>query len=180
MIELNSLVSGCVACRLRSNCEQVVCGSGNEKATLMIVGEFPKPEDELMGEPFKCRDGVLLRKLLLLAEISEDQVYFTYMVKCLPLKGERPKKIESDICKGWLWKEIKQLKPKIILTLGELPTKILRKKTLCDAIWKFESVSYTDALITSWFHPSFLLTRSKKLEEETVEFFKTIKDKINV
>ena len=151
---------GCGLCETRN---QVVWGKG-KKGDLMLLGEAPGADEDLLGEPFVGRCGELLTKMLSECGVSRDDVYITNVVKCRPVVGKKnraPKKEEIDSCKGWLWSEIKELKPKVILTFGKVPTGLMLKlkKTfkLGDYIGEAHSVEYMDSMIVPCYHPSYLM-----------------------
>ena len=56
--------AGCVRCRLAETRSQVVFGSGNPDAELMIVGEAPGYHEDQGGLPFAGQAGELLAQLL--------------------------------------------------------------------------------------------------------------------
>jgi len=186
MIELSLLedMRQCHKCQLRNSCHQVVTGKGNLNAKLVLIGEAPGEDEDIIGEPFVGRSGKLLTKLLLEAGITRDNVYISNTVKCRPPNNRTPNEDEVRACKSWLWLELKNLAPEVIITLGKVPTKLLlqlhKQFSMRDISGKEYAVEYMKALIVPWYHPSYLLRRNNALDKETIEFFKRIKDKINV
>lgn len=178
-MKLNLLVEEtkkCNRCPLHKSCNQVVGGLG-PPASLFIVGEVSDKEDDIIGEPFSNVAGKLLRKLMTEAGLNTEDTYFTNSVKC------KTKKLMSnhiDSCKFWLWKELQLIKPRVVLTLGMLPTKLLLnlKSTfkMKDVVGNAHPVSYIDANIFPWYHPNYIFNRGKDLDTKTVEFFKQIKE----
>jgi uracil-DNA glycosylase len=154
----------CTRCRLRKGCNQVVTGIGNIQSPLLIVGECPGADEDLEGEPFVGRSGVLLNKLLSEAKINRSDIYISNAVKCRPPNNRKPLQDELDVCKIWLWKEIQMLSNlKIILTLGATPTSLLLKLkniTMSDLVGRMFTVKYTSARIIPWYHPSYLLRKN--------------------
>ena len=101
MTDLNC--TRCTLCETRTN---VVAGKGNKNAKLMLVGEAPGADEDLLGEPFVGRCGDLLTKMLTDLGIHRENVYITNTVKCRPVEGKKnrpPKKEEIQSCKSWLW-----------------------------------------------------------------------------
>lgn len=131
----------------------------------MLVGDAPDKESELMGEAFAGRQGTLLRKLLHDAGINPGEAHMTYAAD-----------------KSRLWAELKELRPKIVVTLGVAPTSLLLKLTksvrLSDFVGTFHRVAYMTALVAPWYHPSYLLQRGKGMAELTVSFFRSVKERI--
>jgi uracil-DNA glycosylase len=165
----------CQKCGLRAGCRQVVPGNGVSRHGLMIVGEASGLDEDIEGEPFVGRSGQHLNNLLKQAGFERGNIYVTNTVCCRPPNNRTPTKEEIDNCKQWLWKKILAIEPKIILTLGKVPTGLLlRKKTfsITSLVYKYYKVDYTDAQIAVCYHPSYLLRRNGKLDKETVEFLK--------
>lgn len=178
MIELPRM--DCNKCSLREGCSQVVWGIGKRDSKIMIVGDNPTSEEDLIGEPFVSREGALLYKFLEKTQINKEDVYFTYAVKCCPSSAQ-PTKENINTCRNWLWQEIQAVKPKVILSLGKISTGLLLnlKKSfkLELVVGRFWDVNYTNALISPWYSMSFILNRGKSFEDATLSFFEKIREK---
>src|SRR5688572_15883770 len=74
----------CNRCPLRATCNQVVPGLGPADAKLMLIGEGPGSDEDILGEPFVGLCGQLLTKLLTEAGLSREGIYITNTVKCRP------------------------------------------------------------------------------------------------
>lgn len=173
---------------------QVVTGIGPTDAQLMLIGEAPGENEDLLGEPFMGRAGDLLNKILKETGIDRNKIYITNTVKCRPTekKGKRlanraPTQEEIDNCKSWLWKEIKLIKPRLIVTLGKVPTRTLLSLPLqfkmgdyvgkvCEPTWNIEGEIPT---IIPCFHPSYLLQHGRRYLDDTKQHFKQIKKEID-
>ena len=170
----------CQQCKLRRGCNQVVPSIGPATSKLLIIGECPGQDEDIVGEPFVGRSGQLLDKLLKNAGINRDDIYITNVVKCHPPKNRTPSPTEIKACKGWLWEELRLVNPKVILTLGRTPSFLLLKvkpsAKMKDIVGKPYTVTYIDAIVYAWYHPSFLLRHSGKYDKTTIDFFKQIKD----
>lgn len=177
---LLSRMSTCTSCDLINGCRGVIEPSGNWQSKIMIVGEAPGADEDLLGRPFCGRCGKLLDKLLLQAGIKRDDVFVTNTVKCRPPGNRTPTKDEISTCKKWLWEEIQVVKPPVIITLGKTPTCLLLKLrntiTLGDYVGKGWCPEYlAGSTIYPWYHPSYLLRKGGTLDKDTVEFFRRIK-----
>ena len=51
----------CKKCSRRAGCSQVVWGDGQVGAPIMLIGETPRLEEDLVGEPLASREGQLLK-----------------------------------------------------------------------------------------------------------------------
>lgn len=116
LFALADKIRNCSKCKLRKDCNAPVPGIGNSK--IMFVGEAPGAGEDKQGKPFVGRSGKLLDKMLKYMELDKSEVAITNVVKCRPLHNRTPGEVEINICGYWLDKEIKLLKPEIIVAMG--------------------------------------------------------------
>jgi DNA polymerase len=121
------------ACRDCTRCPQlaqtrqsVVFGAGNADADLMFVGEAPGANEDRMGLPFVGQAGKLLDQLLAEIGLARADVFVANVLKCRPPGNRDPQPAEIDNCQGWLLRQIELIEPKVICTLGNFATKLLR------------------------------------------------------
>ena len=118
------LHTACLACRKCAHCQtrrHVVVGVGVPDAEVMFIGEGPGENEDLQGEPFVGRAGVLLDKMLLAVDLDRKKnIYIANIVKCRPPHNRDPKPEEQELCIGWLRNQVKLLRPKIIVCLGRI------------------------------------------------------------
>ncbi|MBQ1806317.1 MAG: uracil-DNA glycosylase [Ruminococcus sp.] len=118
------LHTACLACRKCALCQtrlHVVVGVGVPDAEVMFIGEGPGENEDLQGEPFVGRGGVLLDKMLLAVDLDRKKnIYIANIVKCRPPHNRDPKPEEQELCIGWLRNQVKLLRPKIIVCLGRI------------------------------------------------------------
>ena len=105
------------------NCINVVVGKGNLKASILFVGEAPGRNEDLEGFPFVGAAGKNLDKLLLKVGLSMNDVYIANILKCRPPENRAPSDDEIKAHTPWLLKQIKDIKPKVICSLGNYATK---------------------------------------------------------
>lgn len=116
--------------RVRKN---VVFGSGNADARLVIVGEMPDLEGEAHGVPFwpKSVSGDLLDRFLQSFGVSRDDVFLVDVVGCRateaenPTKNRAPTKDEVAACAPRVHQILEIIDPYVILLLGEVAMKAL-------------------------------------------------------
>jgi len=112
----------CAECPLLG--ARYVPGDGDPEADLMIVGEAPGQEEEQQGRPFVGKSGKLIRGILDALDV-EKEVYITNVVKRRPTTEEganrKPNKKECYRCGCHLSKEIVEVRPRQIITLGSVP-----------------------------------------------------------
>ncbi|MEM0043745.1 MAG: uracil-DNA glycosylase [Sulfolobales archaeon] len=113
-------IRNCQKCPLSRTRINAVPGEGSERAEIMIVGEAPGATEDETGRPFVGIAGSLLRKIMKDIGLREDEVYITNVVKCRPPNNRTPEKEEIIACSDYLRRQIKMIKPKIVITLGNV------------------------------------------------------------
>lgn len=128
-----ALKSELFACRDCTRCPQlaatrttVVFGAGNANADLMFVGEAPGANEDREGLPFVGQAGQLLNRLLGEIGLLREDVFIANTLKCRPPGNRDPHPAEIENCQGWLLRQIELIEPKVICTLGNFATKLLR------------------------------------------------------
>lgn len=141
----------------------------------MVVGEKPGKEEELLAQCFVHTAGIHFKSLLSQAGI--EQAYYTLAVKC----PGKPKKEHKQTCKWWLWQEIQWVQPKVILTLGHLPSTLLLKtnQKLESLAGNVFDVEWTDAKIACCRSTHSLLNQGKKADQCTIEFLSSLRGFMN-
>lgn len=118
---------GCTRCALSQTRRNVVFGAGNADADLMLVGEAPGRDEDERGLPFVGRAGKLLDSLLAEAGIARSEVFIANVLKCRPPGNRDPAPSEIEACRPWLEEQIRLIEPRVIATLGNFATKLLRE-----------------------------------------------------
>lgn len=148
----------------------------------MLVGDYPGVEEALVGEPFVSRKGVWLRKTLGTAGIDVDRCFLTLVLRSPPASCGRPSKDEILAARRPLWDELRAVRPKVVVTLGPLPTRLLLKPKrnfrMADVAGRFVAVPFMAGLVVPWYSPHRLLKRGRDADVETIEFFYTVKEKL--
>ncbi len=125
--EVYEQARGCVACQLHQTRTQVVFGAGNADADLMFIGEAPGADEDRLGLPFVGRAGKLLDKLLDEIGLERADVFIANTLKCRPPSNRDPYPNEIETCSGYLRQQVALIQPKVICTLGNFSTKLLRE-----------------------------------------------------
>jgi uracil-DNA glycosylase family 4 len=119
--------STCTRCpQLASTRTTVVFGSGHADAELMFVGEAPGANEDKQGLPFVGQAGRLLDTLLGEIGLSRADVFVVNVLKCRPPGNRDPLPQEIDNCQGYLWRQLELIEPRVVCTLGNFATKLLR------------------------------------------------------
>ncbi|WP_053227239.1 uracil-DNA glycosylase [Solirubrobacter soli] len=119
---------GCQRCpQLASTRNTVVFGSGNADADLMFVGEAPGANEDRQGLPFVGQAGRLLDQLLSEIGLTRKDVFVANVLKCRPPGNRDPLPQEIDSCQDYLFRQLELIEPKVVCTLGNFATKLLRE-----------------------------------------------------
>jgi uracil-DNA glycosylase family 4 len=118
---------GCVRCpQLAQTRHTVVFGAGNADADLMFIGEAPGANEDRLGLPFVGQAGKLLDKLLSEIGLEREDVFIANVLKCRPPGNRDPLPAEIENCQEYLLRQVALIEPRVICTLGNFATKLLR------------------------------------------------------
>ncbi len=117
----------CVRCQeLPTTRKSVVFGAGNADADLMFVGEAPGASEDEQGLPFVGRAGKLLDTLLGEIGLARADVFIANVLKCRPPGNRDPLPVEIENCSEYLYSQVELIQPRVICSLGNFSTKLLR------------------------------------------------------
>jgi uracil-DNA glycosylase len=117
----------CTKCpQLASTRTKVVFGSGDADADLMFVGEAPGANEDKQGLPFVGQAGKLLDTLLGEIGLTRADVFVANTLKCRPPGNRDPLPGEIDNCQHYLFRQLELIQPRVVCTLGNFATKLLR------------------------------------------------------
>jgi DNA polymerase len=119
--------SACTRCpQLAATRQSVVFGAGNADADLMFVGEAPGANEDRQGLPFVGQAGRLLDQLLSEIGLARADVFVCNTLKCRPPGNRDPLPQEIDACQDYLFRQLELIEPRVVCTLGNFATKLLR------------------------------------------------------
>jgi uracil-DNA glycosylase family 4 len=122
-----SQASACTKCpQLAATRRNVVFGAGNADADLMFVGEAPGSREDETGLPFVGQAGKLLEQLLGEIGLERADVFIANVLKCRPPQNRDPLPQEIDACQDYLFRQLELIRPRVVCTLGNFATKLLR------------------------------------------------------
>jgi DNA polymerase len=168
-------IKNCTLCGLCETRTFAVPGEGKLNPLVMVIGEGPGADEDLSGRPFVGKAGQLLDKMLASIDLSRDKnCFIANVVKCRPPNNRDPQPEETSACAAYLARQIQILKPKIILSVGRIPTQILLNTA--EGITKLRGTftEYKGIPFLPTFHPSALL-RDENLKRPAWEDLKLLK-----
>jgi len=155
---------------------QVVWGAGNHTTDIIFVGESPgRLGADKTGVPFKGdNSGKIFEKLLEHLGLKRSQTYITNLVKCCPEKGRAPAPGEIKNCVSWLHQELRNIRPRIIVTVGATATAHFMPISHLGT-WVYKPVGISQGrIIVPIYHPAYVSRNGWDL----TTYFRVIKQAI--
>jgi uracil-DNA glycosylase family 4 len=90
------------------------------------VGEAPGANEDRQGLPFVGQAGRLLDTLLEEIGLTRGDVFVANVLKCRPPGNRDPLPQEIDACQDYLFRQLELIEPRVVCTLGNFSTKLLR------------------------------------------------------
>lgn len=103
---------------LAAQATQLVMGSGNVNARIVLIGEAPGKSEDETGLPFVGASGKFLDVMLAAAGMRREDVYITNVVKYRPPNNRDPRADEIAAFWPYLLRQLQIIEPEIVLTLG--------------------------------------------------------------
>jgi DNA polymerase len=185
MKEIEKEIRNCKKCSLHKTRKNPVPGEGNINARIMLIGLGPGKEEDKQGRPFVGAAGKFLDELLALAGLKREKVFIGNIMKCF-LPQNTATKDQIKACTPYLDRQIDIIKPKIIITLGNVATSyILRKfgfksqsiSKVCGKVFKVGNL-FIQLKIIPMYHPATALY-NPKMKNILREDWKNIKTLIS-
>ena len=175
--ELRTECLACEACELCKTRTQVVFGVGNPEAEVLFIGEAPGKNEDEQGEPFVGRAGKLLDEMLAMIGLQRENIYITNSVKCRPPENRDPLNTVKDACRGYLRRQVKLMRPKIIVCLGRISAMEFIREDFKISQEHGQFFDKNGTLMMALYHPAALL-RDPRKKPETFEDLKQLQMKI--
>lgn len=148
-------------CTLKKRATQLCFADGNPEAEIMLVGEGPGEQEDLQGKPFVGRAGQLLDRMLAAIGLDRTKVYIANMVPWRPPGNRDPSPEELALCTPFLIRQVELVAPKLLVTLGNVPTKALfgttQGITRMRGQWKELDIGAHRVNSLATLHPAYLL-----------------------
>ena len=143
----------------------LVFGEGPAQARLMLVGEAPGEQEAMLGRPFVGKAGKLLDAFIAGTGLTRGEMYVTNTVKFRPSRiskagrvvNRTPTQEEIAAFLPFLKKEIAQVTPACVVTLGNVPLRALlgEKETIGQAHGQMRRQE--DRLYFPMYHPASMI-----------------------
>ena len=145
----------------------LVFGEGPRQPKLMLIGEAPGEQETLQGRPFVGKAGKNLDHFLELARLDRSEIYISNAVKFRPTKigktgrisNRPPTKDEITLFRPWLVREIQEIAPRIVATLGNVPLGAVTGKriTIGEVHGQIIPAGETGLQLFALYHPASLI-----------------------
>ncbi|CAM5378743.1 hypothetical protein MAUB1S_06472 [Mycolicibacterium aubagnense] len=171
---LRKAAESCRRCPLWRDATQTVFGEGPEEASVVFVGEQPGDQEDIAGRPFVGPAGKVFDAVLAEADIDRGKTYVTNAVKHFKFepRGQRrihskPNAGEIQACRWWLDKELKLIRPGLVVALGATAAQSLLGKTVPITRLRGQTIEREDGLrVFLTIHPSFILRIRDSAEKQ--------------
>lgn len=166
----------CTLCKLHQSTDNVcLLGQGDHPSEVMIIGEAPNASYEAGNDAFGGRAGSLLKEAIEDVGIELEDVYVTHAVSCRPPENRSPSKAEIKACAAWVRYQVKHVKPRFVLLLGNAA---LQSITGAPGIKKMRGKPFEKdgvVYLPTW-HPNFVLHDDRQLPilQNDLKLFKRI------
>ena len=145
----------------------LVFGEGPQQPRLMLIGEAPGEQETLQGRPFVGKAGQNLDHFLVLAGLRREEIYISNAVKLRPTKTGKPGRLsnrpptkdELALFRPWLLREITEVAPQMIATLGNVPLRAVtgRSLTIGEVHGQVIDAGETGLPLFALYHPASLI-----------------------
>lgn len=169
--ELEQSIIHCQKCKLCQNRTNIVFGTGNKEAKVMLIGEGPGADEDKEGIPFVGKAGQLMDKAFDGVGIKREDVYIANIVKCRPPNNRDPQDDEASTCMDYLKEQINLVKPKIIVLLGRIALNNILGKEYGITKDRGRWIEKEGMLYMPVWHPAALL----RDESKKIDFWKDLK-----
>src|SRR5687767_9388524 len=157
--------------------EFFVFSQGEPDAEIAVVGESPGPPDAASEKPFQGPTGDLLNRILSSIGLTRQNTYLTNIVKIISQGDELTPEIIKFFT-PFVWRELAVVNPRVVLLLGNTPTKALlnTKQAISKIRGEFHQLNGLTFMPT--FNPAYLL-RDPTKKREVWEDMKKVREFLN-
>ncbi len=169
-------IAACSKCRLCENRNKTVPGKGVLNPKVMIIGEGPGAEEDKTGIPFVGRAGQYMDKWMDAIDLKRDKdLFIGNIVKCRPPGNRDPHPDEIEACRGYLERQIKILKPSLIMTVGRIAAQELIGSNSGIGRLRGRMYDYMGIPLIPTYHPSGVLRNPENYRKPVWEDLKAVR-----
>jgi uracil-DNA glycosylase len=173
---IRAFIGDCQRCKLAKGRKNIVFGQGNPHAALMFVGEGPGADEDEQGLAFVGRAGQLLTDIIEKGlKMPRSEVFIANVIKCRPPQNRNPEPDEILSCQPFLERQIRAIRPKVIVGLGKFAGQWLLKTAEPISRIRGRVGQYEGITAIPTFHPAFLL-RNPAAKKEVWEDIKLVRE----
>ena len=162
----------CPLCTNATGITHTVFGEGNPDAELMFVGEAPGAAEDRTGRPFVGRAGQKLDAMIVAMGRRRADVYIANVLKSRPPDNRTPLPTEVAACAPFLTRQIRIIRPRVIVCLGGPATKLMLQTSVGITRLRGQWARYEDGDlqidVMPTFHPAYLLRNYTRETREKV------------
>lgn len=179
---LNEEISQCDFCDLRKNIKDEIPLSPKGGGKIMFVTPAPNFDNLFLGQHFSIDEQRYFDLMLKAAGIDKSDIYLTSITKCSYNKDNKKNLNCKDICATkFLLREIREIEPKIIVTMGKVPTchflnipiSRLKLKDYAHKVYQ-EEYSEEEYKILPTYGLAYLMQQGRKMTDEFIGRLKEI------
>jgi len=176
LIDYECIINNCRECQFSDSRSDFFFGSGDPNANLLLVDEAPALENDSQGLPFLGKAGKLLDKILFAIGLNRTKgIFIVNILKCKTPKNRDPLPSEIEKYIPYLQKQIKIIKPKLIVALGKVAGKSLIGKDISIEEMRDVTFDYYGIPLRITYHPEVLLS-NQNLKRFAWDDFKWVKN----
>jgi uracil-DNA glycosylase len=159
--EICADLGDCQRCPLCTTRSHIVFAAGATTARIAFVGGVPSKLEDTTGRPLA---GELFDRILFAMGLERFSIYACHAVMCRPLQ-RAPYPEEISACLPFLQRQLAVIAPRIIVAMGELPTRILSGQTDDFSRLRGRWFKYQGIDVMPTFDPAYLLLHPHEKRE---------------
>ncbi len=169
--EIRAVLGDCHLCPLSETRKNIVFGSGDPHARVVLVGEAPGATEDEMGLPFVGRAGDLLDRMLTeQAGVKREDIFIANVLKCRPPGNRDPRPEEVEVCAPYLREQIRSIWPDIIMTMGNPATHFILRTDAGITRMRGKVFRTGHFAVLPTFHPAAVLRDPHKMADLEHDF----------
>ncbi len=157
-------------CALKKTAMNLVFGTGNPNAKIMLIGEAPGADEDRQGKPFVGMSGKLMTKIFSTIGLQrEEDLYITNIIPWRPPGNRQPTAAEIAQCLPFVKQHIALINPDVLILVGGIACKSLLDKTASitrlRGTWHSYATGTKEIKAMPIYHPAYLLRSPSKKKD---------------